>query len=87
MVRTDIELNRVAGSQRVMMRVTPAGGEERTRNLMNRDQAREELAALGVSEGDIQGMFEILDGNDPGTWVSLGLKDLEEITLEGNGWA
>jgi hypothetical protein len=70
-----------------MMRVTPAGGEERTRNLMNRDQAREDLAALGVSEGDIRGMFEILDGNDPGTWVSLGLKDLEEITLEGNGWA
>ena len=87
MVRTDIELNRVAGSQRVMMRVTPAGGEERTRNLMNRDQAREELAAFGVFEGDIGGIFEILDGNDPGTWVSLGPRDLEEEVLQQNGWA
>ena len=85
MIRTDIELNQVTGSQRVVMRVSPAGKEERSRNLLNREAARQELSAIGVLPADIDGTFQII-GNEPGIWVSVGQKDLDEEQLKANGW-
>jgi hypothetical protein len=74
------------GSQRLRVTVVPVGGQEQSNNYLNRDEASEALLGIGLIPIDIQGTFEILDGNEPGTPVSFGLKDLDEELLRQNGF-
>jgi hypothetical protein len=86
MIRADVVITRMLGSQRLRVTVVPAGGQEQSNNYLNRDEAEEALLGIGLLPIDIQGTFEILDGNEPGTPVSFGLKDLDEELLRQNGF-